>query len=67
MFGGIIVGFFYFKKLPLNIKQKFEFSYHLIGGEGLLSIVVGVVRFSAEKYLDFHDTTFSVSLSLFKV
>ena len=41
--------FFCFKELPLNIKQKFEFSYHLIDGERLLSSVQGVVCFSAEK------------------
>ena len=64
VFGG---AFFCFKQLPLNIKQKFEFSYHLIHGEKLLSVVVRVVRFSAEKPLDFCDTTFSVSPSIFKV
>ena len=57
----------FFKQLPLNIKQKFQFLYHLNGGERLLSVVVGVVRFSAGKPLDFRDTTFSVSPSLFKV
>ena len=31
----------FFKQLPLNIKAKFEFSYHLIDGERLLSVVVG--------------------------
>ena len=56
----------FFKELPLNIKQKFEFSCHLIDGKRLLSVVVGAVRFSADKPLDFHDTTFSVSFSLFK-
>ena len=33
----------------------------------LLSVVVGVVRFSADKTLDFHDTPFSVIPGLFKV
>ena len=59
--------FFCFKQLPLNIEQKFEFLYHLIYGERLLSVVVGVVDFSADQPLDFHDTTFSVSPSLFKI
>ena len=45
--------------------QKFESLYHLIDEERLLSIVVGVVSFSADKV--FHDTTFSVWPSLFKV
>ena len=58
---------FSFKQRPLNIKQKFEFSYHLIIGERLLSVVVGVINFWVNKYLDFHDTTFSVSPSCFKV
>ena len=58
--------FFYFKKLSLNTEQKFKFLYHLIGGERLLSVVVGV-RLLVEKPLDFHDTTFSVSYILFKV
>ena len=61
-----MITFFCFKQLPLNIKQKFEFLYHLIDGEKLLSVVVGVVRFSADKTLDFHDTTFSVIPDLFK-
>ena len=30
IFGGVQVAFFCFKQFPLNIKQKFEFSYHLI-------------------------------------
>ena len=57
--------FFSFKLLPSKIKQKFEISYHLIDGERLLSVVVGVVSFLADKS-DFHDTTFSVSPSLNK-
>ena len=56
-----------FKQLPLNTKQKFEFPYHLIDGEKLLSIVIGAVRFSTEKSLDFHDTIILVSPSLSKV
>ena len=40
-----------FKQLPLNIKQKFEFLY----------------PFSVNKPADFHDTSFSGSLSLIKV
>ena len=67
MFERVKVAIFCFKQLPLNIKQKFEFSYHLIDGERLLLVVVGVVSFSADKPLDFHDTTFLVSPSLFKV
>ena len=59
--------FFCFKQLPLNIKQKFGFSYHLIDGERLLSVVIGVESFLTDKPLDFHDTTFSVSPSSFKV
>ena len=62
----IMITFFCFKQLPLNIKQKFKFLYHLIDGEKLLSVVVGVVRFSADKTLDFHDTPFSVIPGLFK-
>ena len=62
-----ILSFFCFKQLPLNTKQKFEFACHLIVGERLLSVVVGVVSFSTEKPLDFHDTIFSVSPSLFKL
>ena len=58
---------FCFKQLPLNITQRFYGSCHLIDGERLLSVVVGVVNISVEKTLDFHDTTFSVSPSLFKV
>ena len=50
-FGGVkVAGFFFcFKQLPLNIKQKFEFSYHLIDGEKLLQVVVGAVSFSVDK------------------
>ena len=59
--------FFCFKQLPLNTKQKFEFRYHLIDGEKLLSAVLVVVSFSADKPLDFHDTIFSALRSLFKV
>ena len=47
-------------------KQKFEFSYHLIEGERLSSVVVGAVKVSADKHLDFHNTTFLVRLSIFK-
>ena len=59
--------FLCFKQLNLNIKQMFEFLFHLIDGERLLSEVMGVSSFLVEKPLDFHDTTFSVLLSLFKV
>ena len=58
---------FCFKQLPLNNKQQFEFPYHLINGERLLSVVVRVVSFKADKPLNFHDTAFSVSPSPFKV
>ena len=61
------VFFVCFKQLPLNTKQKFEFPYSLIDGERLLSLVVGVVSFLVDKALDFHNTNFSVSPSLFKV
>ena len=50
--------YFCFNQLPLNTKQKFEFLYHLIDGERLLLAVVEVIRFSANKSLDFHDTFF---------
>ena len=43
---------------PLNIKQKFEHLEHLIDRDKLLSVVLGVVSFSFNKPLDFHDTTF---------
>ena len=59
--------FFCFKELPLNTKQKIEFSYHLIDRERLLSLVVGAVSFSADKALNFQSATFSVSPSLDKV
>ena len=59
--------FFCFKQLPLNVTQKFEFWYHLIARERLISVVVGVVSLLADKPLDFDDTTFSVSPSLFEV
>ena len=55
------------KQLSLDTKQEFEFMYHLIDGERLLSVVVGVASVSADKPLDFHDTVFPVSASLFKV
>ena len=55
------------KQLPLNIKQKLEFSNQLIDGERLLPAIVRVTSFLADKPLDFYDTTFSVSPSLFKV
>ena len=59
--------FLCFKQLNLNIKQMFEFLFHLIDGERLLSFMVGVVSFSFDKPSDFHDTTCSASPSLFKV
>ena len=65
IFGGVKIAFFCFKQLPLNIKQKSEFSYCLIDGERLLSVVVKE-NFSVNKILDFHDTAFSVTHSLFK-
>ena len=51
----------------LKFKQKFEFLYHLIDWERLLSVVVGVAGFLNDKPLDFHDTTFSVSPIFFEV
>ena len=59
--------FFFFKQLPLNTEQKFEFACQLIDGERLLSVVVGVVGSSADNPLDFHGTIVSVLRSLFKV
>ena len=61
-FGEVKVPFFPFKQLPLNMKQKIEFWYHLIDGERVLLIVVPVVSCSADKPLDFHDTTFQYHL-----
>ena len=58
---------FCFKQLSLDTKQKFQFPYHLIDGERLVSVMLEVVRFTAEKPLDFHDTTFSVPPSISKV
>ena len=49
------------------ISKNFESPYQLNDRERLLSVVVGVVSLLADKPLDFHDTTFSVSPSLFKV
>ena len=63
---GVNVALLCFKQFPLNIKQKFESPYHLIYGERLLSVVVGVVSFLVEKPLDFHDTAFTVSSCLLK-
>ena len=59
---------FLFTQLSLNIKQKFQFLYHIIDRIEYYidTLRVGVVRFLADKPLDFHDTTFSVSLSLFQ-
>ena len=67
MSGGVQAALLCFKQLNLNIKQKFEFLFHIIDGERLLSFMVGVVSFSFDKPSDFHDTTCSVSPSLFKV
>ena len=67
IFRAVHVALFCFKPLFLTTQQKFEFSHHLIEVERLLSVVVGVVSFSVDKSLDFHDTAFSVSPSLFKV
>lgn len=67
IFVGVKVKFVGFKQLHLNMKQTFEFLYHLINGEILLTLVVKAVSFSAGKHLAAHDTTFSVSLRLFKV
>ena len=49
---------FSFKQLPLHIKQNFGFLYQIIDGERLISGGIGVLVFSAEKFLDFQDTTF---------
>ena len=53
IFGGVKVTFFRFKQLPLNVKKRFEFSYHLIDGEGIISVLVRVVRFLADKTFRF--------------
>ena len=66
LLGELYDAFFYFQQLRLSTKQKLESPYHLINGERLLSVVVGVVSFSANKPLDFHDTIFLVSPSFFK-
>ena len=39
----------------------------LIVRERLLSVVVGVVSVSDDRYLDVHDITFSLLFSVFKV
>ena len=44
-----------------------DFCRFLIDKERLSSVVVGVVNFLVDKPIDFHDTTFLVSPSLFKV
>ena len=67
LLGKVQVAFFGFKQLPLNTKQKFDFLYHLIDGEKLLSVVVGVLSFSTDKPLDFHDEIFLISPRPFKV
>ena len=59
--------FFCFKQVPLNIKEKFDFLYYLIHEERLLLVVKVVVNSLVDKPSDFHDTTSSVSPSLFKV
>ena len=66
VFEGVKVTFYCFKQLPLNIKQKFEFSCHLIDGERILSVVVGGLTFSVGKPLDFHSTTFQYCLVFLK-
>ena len=58
--------FFVLNIFPQIIK-KIEFPYHLIDGQRLLPAAVGVISFSVDKPLDFHDTIFSGSPSLFKV
>ena len=67
IFGGVKITFICFRQLPINTKQTFKFMCHLIDGERLWAVVVEIVTFSADKTLDLHVTTFSVSLSLFKV
>ena len=67
IFGGVKIAFICFKQLPLNIKQKLEFWYHLIDGERLLSAEVEAVSFSVNKPSHFNDTTFLESPSLLKV
>ena len=44
---------FCFKELPLDSKQKSQFSYHLTDREILLSVLVGAVDVSADKLSDF--------------
>ena len=40
-----------------NDQQEFESPYQSIDGERLLSVVVELESFLADKPLDFHDTT----------
>ena len=57
IFGDVKVFFFFcFKQLLLNIKKKIEVWYHLIHEKRLLSVVVGVLSFSAVKPCHFHYT-----------
>ena len=59
--------YFCLKELPLNTKHNFALSCQLIVGERLFLVVKGVVSFSVDKSLDFHDRIFSLSPSLYKV
>ena len=52
---------FCFKQIPLIIKQKSDFLYHLIDGVKLLSLGVEVVDVSVEKPLDIHDASLSIT------
>ena len=51
---------FCFKHLPLNVKQNFKWSHHLIVAERVLSAVVELLSFSVDKPSHVHDTIFSI-------
>ena len=58
---------FYFKQIPLNTKQIVLLPHCLIDGGRLLSVVIGLISFSVDKPLDFHDAIFTLSPGLSKV
>ena len=57
----------FLKQLPLNAKNFFVSSRHLIVGERLLSVTLETVSFLTDKLVDFHYAIFSVSPSFLKV
>ena len=66
IFGGEKVVFFLISSF-FRVLKKYEHLDHLINVEILSPVVERVAYFSAEKPLDYHDTTFAVSNSVFKV